>query len=412
MKSVIIALKHKVYNYVLSIYLRLRRQSYEKLPLNAKQLVANKSSQSETKIVNILNVNFYDWNGSVLYKGGAERYVVDLAKLTTELGYDTRIIQNANDYFEKSHNGLKIIGVPAKSGWDFNILSRYYQNNFSEDEYTICSPLDLACNIYGSRKTIGINHGIYWDTTDNNIINYTDEKYRNMFGSLRNINAGVCVDTNFINWVRTYDYNLSEKLTYIPNYYDSNQFESNNKQFEDDEIVILFPRRLYKARGFYLAISLIDNIIHKYQNIKFSFVGQADETETKIVSQYIDKYLGRITWSELDMADMHLAYANSQIVIIPTVQSEGTSLSCIEALATNNAVVSSNVGGLPNLIIDNYNGLLINPSVDELTNAVSLLIDDRSKRITLAANGLKVAKVLEKQLWENKWKALLSKTFV
>lgn len=411
MRFIIRLLKCKLYNYVLSLYLRLRRQSYRTLSLKTESLVSNKASHSDTKIVNILNVNFFDWSGSVIYKGGAERYVADLAKLIAGCGYDVRIIQNSNEHFEINHNGLKVIGIPAKSGWDFNILSTYYQNNFSEEEYTICSPLDLACNISGNRKVIGINHGIHWDTTDNNIINYTDEKYRNMFKSLINVDACACVDTNFINWVRTYDYNLSEKLLYIPNYFDSNQFTANEKHFKDDEIVILFPRRLYKARGFYLAISLIDELIPKYRNVKFSFVGQADKNETKIVLQYIDKYPGRIAWTELDMVDMHLAYAESQIVIIPTVQSEGTSLSCIEALATNNAVVSSNIGGLPNLIIDNYNGLLINPTVDELTAAVTSLIEDKSKRAVLAANGLKVAEVLEKQLWENKWKTLLSKTF-
>ena len=37
--------------------------------------------------VDIININFYDWDGKTVYKGGAERYVYDLACLLKRLGY-------------------------------------------------------------------------------------------------------------------------------------------------------------------------------------------------------------------------------------------------------------------------------------------------------------------------------------
>jgi len=39
-------------------------------------------------------------------------------------------------------------------------------------------------------------------------------------------------------------------------------------------------------------------------------------------------------------------------------------------MATNNAIISTNVGGLPNLIIDGYNGMLIHPKKEELRNSL------------------------------------------
>ena len=45
--------------------------------------------------VDLINHNFYDWDGKVLYKGGAERYVYDLAVLLRSLGYSPRILQGA-----------------------------------------------------------------------------------------------------------------------------------------------------------------------------------------------------------------------------------------------------------------------------------------------------------------------------
>jgi len=36
--------------------------------------------------LDIVNVNFFDWNGEIVYKGGAERYVCDLAVLLRSRG--------------------------------------------------------------------------------------------------------------------------------------------------------------------------------------------------------------------------------------------------------------------------------------------------------------------------------------
>ena len=82
---------------------------------------------------------------------------------------------------------------------------------------------------------------------------------------------------------------------------------------------------------------------------------------------------------------------------------EGTSLSCIEAMATGNAIVATNVGGLPNLVVGGLNGLLINPEGGELYRAVKRLVRDRALREELARNGLEVARRFSKEAWERSW---------
>lgn len=357
--------------------------------------------------VDILNINFYDWDGNTVYKGGAERYVYDLALLCRNMGLEVNLIQNANRYFEKSHCGLKVIGIPARSGWNFQILSQYYNSHFDKSTFTICSPLDLACSIHDDKqKIIGINHGVYWDLSQN-LNQNTDFIHKALFKALFNVKTCVCVDTNFINWTRTCDHGLAEKLTYIPNYYDLDLFKPTSKFFSDEDIVILYPRRLYAPRGFYLILPLIKLLLSKYPNVRFDLVGQADPPEAGIATELMKLYPGRVNWYELDMSEMNKAYRQSQIVVIPTVASEGTSLSCIEALATNNAVVSTTVGGLPNLIISGYNGLLVNPNGEDLCASIEFLIKNRDERSRLAANGCAVASAFSKTLWEKRWHSVL-----
>lgn len=358
-------------------------------------------------VVDILNINFFDANGKILYKGGAERYVFDLAKLIRSLGYQPRIIQNSNIPFELELEGIPVIGIPAKSGWNPRKLYAHYILHFEHARHTICSPLEIPC-LPTRNKVIGINHGIHWDVPSNNYNLFSRSKYRKLFSALGHIDTGVCVDTNFINWVRTYDYGLAGKLKYIPNYFDNIQFLKTDKDFSDTDIVILYPRRLYAPRGFYITLEMIDAIFPRYQNVTMHFVGQADEPERKILDKYLGKYPNRIKSYEYDMAEMHKAYSDSQIVIIPTIFAEGTSLSCIEAMATNNAIISTDIGGLPNLIIDQHNGILIDPTSKSLIYAVESLINNRDQRVRLSENALRVSTSFRKDLWEKRWESILT----
>ena len=58
---------------------------------------------------------------------------------------------------------------------------------------------------------------------------------------------------------------------------------------------------------------------------------------------------------------MPQVYRYADIVLIPTKAAEGTSLSCLEAMASGRAVIAGCVGGLSDLIVDGYNGLLLRP---------------------------------------------------
>ncbi|UKI57385.1 MAG: glycosyltransferase [Clostridium sp.] len=77
---------------------------------------------------------------------------------------------------------------------------------------------------------------------------------------------------------------------------------------------------------------------------------------------------------------MNEIYKKTDISLIPTIYSEGTSLSCLEAMATENIVISTRIGGLCDLIIDNYNGYLIEPTEEDLYNKLKYVLDNYDKQ--------------------------------
>lgn len=357
--------------------------------------------------VYILSFNFYDWAGKTIYKGGAERYIYDLAVLLKQLGYHPVILQGAKgEPFEKTYHGVKIRGVPLKKP-ESRYVSGEYNTIVQDAEFVIASPVDLACEIYDV-PVIGINHGIAFDGPNSKAFAESPTGYKIYTDAVEHCTTCVCVDTNFINWMRTRNYKLGNKLIFVPNYYDKTAFHPT-KHTNNKNLTCVYPRRLYSARGYDITIKAFRKLFKKYPTLHLNFVGQVDNDKVKKdLEKFQQDFPKNISHLEYSMKDMPKAYEPADIVLVPTRYAEGTSLSCIEGLASGAAVVATNIGGLPNLIIDHYNGLLISPTPDAIEAAISELIDHPDLRKKLSKNGQIVAEnAFEKTIWEKRWTSIL-----
>ncbi|WP_114216695.1 glycosyltransferase [Ochrobactrum sp. 3-3] len=361
---------------------------------------------SHSKRVDIINVNFFDWDGEVLYRGGAERYVYDLCVIAQSLGMEPRIIQNGRKDFQRTFRGVPVIGVRTDIAWDTRQLSPILSDATAGAGLVIASPLDLACGVNQRQPVIGINHGIYWDSIENN------HQYRSfdtniIIDAIQRCRHTVCVDTNFINWVRTIDWSLGRNLHYVPNYVKSDTFYPKEKNFSAEKLRVLMPRRLYEPRGLYMAIEAFDSLFKTRGDLHLTLCGQATGDDVAAVKSFMSRHDGKVDWIERDMDEMGDVYRDHEIVLIPTLASEGTSLSCVEAFASNCAVIATNVGGLPNLLQDHYNGLMIRPIAKDMEDAISRLADDRQWAEQIASIALQTVKTYDFTVWQARWEKLL-----
>lgn len=360
--------------------------------------------------VDLININFYSWDGETMFLGGAERYIFDLASLLKKHGYRPRILQGADFDFVKDYKGIEVVGVKMRDR-AVNAISEVFAPIVEDAELVISSPLEIACSLDIDRPVIAINHGVIYDIETTTFDSSGGENtYWACQLALENIDSCVCVDTNFINWVRTKEYRLSTKLRYIPNYYDPKIFKPMKKSSK--KVRVLYPRRIYKARGADIVVEAFEELLKKYANrVDLAFVGQYDNDNIKRdVKALIKKYPNSVSQKQLQPDKMSAAYADADIVLIPTKFSEGTSLSCIEAMASRTAVIATTVGGLPNLIINDYNGILVEPSADGIKKAVISLIENPERRELLAKRGEEVAKAaFQKESWEERWEDELAK---
>ncbi len=171
-------------------------------------------------------------------------------------------------------------------------------------------------------------------------------------------------------------------------------------------IRVIIARRFVDYRG----IALIAPIINKLSNQYKFEVNFAGDGPLKPYLESLFSNNSKVKIMRYDPSESFRVHKEHHIAIVPTLGSEGTSLSMIEAMAAGCMVISSNIGGLSNIIINGYNGLLVMPNPQEMERALSTALDDFDFSKNLAKNGLNsIAYPCSKENWGNNWIDLINK---
>ena len=86
-----------------------------------------------------------------------------------------------------------------------------------------------------------------------------------------------------------------------------------------------------------------------------------------------------------EVSDVCPFLEEADVLVLPSVY-EGFPITLIEALQAGVPCVCSNVGGIPDIVIDGYNGVLCEPNVENLTEAMVLVATDSSYVAGLRSN--------------------------
>lgn len=189
------------------------------------------------------------------------------------------------------------------------------------------------------------------------------------------------------------------KIEVIPLGFDLNQFQDNleikRKKTRDkynlsnDQIAVAIIGRLAPIKNHKLFLDTID-IVNRQTSKKtvFFIVGDGEtrkEIEEQIeqikINQSIDIRL--TSW----IRDIQTFNAGMDIICL-TSNNEGTPVSLIEAQACNIPVVSTDVGGVKDIVFNNETGFIVpKNNVEKFAEKLLLLIEDKKKREKMSQNG-------------------------
>lgn len=342
--------------------------------------------------VHLLCWRLFDYRGEQLTAGGLQRWLVEAARLLRSLGHPVVIHQRAERPFVKALEVGIVVrghrGAPRATSTPW--FNWRVHRQIPANAAVIYLAEDLAHPICRPRSLV-VQHGIWWDGEYGWLRTRLAEFLARH--AVRNTAGTVCVDTNFINWFRARwpEAGCDDRLHFLANFIDAEQWgtpPTAPAAAREGRITICFPRRSEPRRGIGLMAEVAPRLGLRYPDVDFRFVVGSGYHTDRLVEQLTRSPLLRDRWTveALPMDAMRDAYERSQIVVIPTLCGEGTSLSAIEAMHFGCAVVSTWVGGLPNLIQDGENGLLTAPIAGQVEAALARLITDRELRCRIGAN--------------------------
>jgi glycosyltransferase involved in cell wall biosynthesis len=360
--------------------------------------------------VAILTPAFYSptlaCGGELLVMGGAERYLVDLMNLLQDRGYEVDAYQPSAEPWRRCYDGLKIYGLGVNGSY---CDTRPAANRvFHEVTVGYGHLIYLAfsmCYPYARPGSIAVSHGLWWDIPGPEWWR-SDEWRSRLRVCLEGIGTLVSVDTNTLNWVRQEWPDLSAKLRYLPNGVDVDLYQPGDTHSETRLLTVLFPRALVWGRGFGLMSEIARDLAATRHDLCFRFVGRGT-ADTEVQMRALVSECPRLQWEWRRFEGMPEVYRAADITVIPSLGSEGTSLSCLEAMACGNAVVATNVGGLSNLVIDGYNGILVEPDREAIREAILRLANDHALRKRLAERAVETARAFSTQRWRDAWAGVL-----
>jgi glycosyltransferase involved in cell wall biosynthesis len=155
----------------------------------------------------------------------------------------------------------------------------------------------------------------------------------------------------------------------------------------------LFLGRIGQRKGVYDLIKAF-NILNKstngqvYLNLTIAGDGEVEKARS-LVNQYkLDNNISIIGWvNEKGRDDLLI---NSDILILPSYN-EGLPMSILEAMNKGLSIISTNVGGIPEIIKNGKNGILIKPGdIDSLVKNLKKIISNYELRKCFELSGKKI----------------------
>ncbi len=162
--------------------------------------------------------------------------------------------------------------------------------------------------------------------------------------------------------------------------------------FSENDLVVVSIARINKEKGYHILEDAIKQL-KEYKNIKFLIAGSGDYLDTmkKNLSNQID--IGKIVFLGFT-SEVQKVNNCGDVFMLPTLH-ETLSIALLEASYAKLSLIASNVGGVPEIVENNINGILVEPNNSkQIFEAILKLHNDRDLCKTFSENAYR--KVFEK----------------
>jgi len=158
----------------------------------------------------------------------------------------------------------------------------------------------------------------------------------------------------------------------------------------EDNLIVGTVGRLTSIKGHRYLIEAARKIAGSRPDTTFVILGDGellDELKNMVTRSDIEENIKFLGWRS-DVAEVMSTF---DIFALPSLN-EGMGRVLVEAMALGRPIVASNIGGIPDLVVDGENGYLVPVGdVESLAARIRKLLDDPEKREEMGECGKKIA---------------------
>jgi glycosyltransferase involved in cell wall biosynthesis len=360
--------------------------------------------------------------------GGTGAYVYYLSHSLQKLGHNVHVVARDQQTSEKTINGIQVhyvkgVGNALTRYWRFarSASKRIKELNKQNDFDIIHSNLPLVpsfaipkdsakaivCAVHSTWKGEALvtkqDNPKELNPNEKSMLrfNFVLRSYEKKL--MRRSDALIAVSKYTVNEL-TDLYGINKnKVHVIYNGVDTERFKPRSNRVEirrefgldPKEKVVLFVGRLYHRKGLETLLRSIPPILREFINVKFVISGtgfKQKEENLRMLSKELGiednvTFLGYVPDEKLP-----LLYSASDLFVLPAIY-ENFPFAILEAQASGLPVISTNVGGIPEFLVDTENGFVIEPrNPTQLTQKLLTLLQDPKLAKEMGENGRKLIK--------------------
>lgn len=307
--------------------------------------------------------------------GGAEIMCENLSVELKKLGHDVIVISlySLDTPITKrlEGNGIKVIFLNKKSGLDISIILKLRKIFKSE------KPDIIHTHRYVMEYVVPAAIGLHIRKihTLHSIASKENTKFGRMLNHIFfNVNSvkPVALSKNVLKTV-VEEYKLSENDIYIV-YNGVNVDIKNRKESYhiDNKFKLVHVGRFAVAKNHKILLEAVLEMRTKGVDISLTLVGDGELKDE--IYYYAEKnkmmdYVHFVGTTD----NIYFYFENADAFILPSIY-EGMPMTLIEAMGYGMPIIASNVGGIPNMIENDMNGILVEPTIDSICTGIQKMI--------------------------------------
>jgi glycosyltransferase involved in cell wall biosynthesis len=318
--------------------------------------------------------------------GGATETVVSIAKGLKDNGYDVTIVSGSHIASEGNmlpiakEFGLKVIIIPDLKRnihpiYDLKSLF-HLKRIIKEGKFDIVQTHSskagiigrFAARLAGVKHIVHTVHGLPFHAYQNSILRWLYIFIEKLSAKITSVL--VAVSHQIVTESLHYKVGKNEQFVVIRSGFNTNDYRVNPETSDKyrnilgikrDDFVLGKISRLSKLKGHSILIQVLPEIIKEFPQTKFMFVGDGemmDKLVRKVKELGVNEHViftGSVSPSVIP------DYLSAMDAVIHTSLHEGLPRVIPQALLMRKPVITYNLDGAPEVIIDDYNGLLIPP---------------------------------------------------